>query len=238
MAEPLLFNGAFNTMVLGIPGWVWTLLMLVLILVFSNAYWILMFWNPLKPLHGLWRANWDKTDAALLADIDINLKLVSEARAKVIFNESIEDAKAGEKEWKNITSGQLGTTGTDIILDLGKWTNIGTTERYAIEEATDNWNLNNPEDQIHSFYKFQKYCMENKIEVDIPTLMAIDWIRIESAFPKKRNKAAYSGYIRQLAEKLDKEEKSKLDGMALWIIVGSVIVSGLFVLGKFLMHKP
>jgi hypothetical protein len=236
----LLFNGAFNTLILGIPGWVWVGLILGLLAVFTNAYWYFLFWSPLRPLHGLWKANWNKIDASLLSDIDMNLKLVSEARAKVIFNESIDDAKKNEKDWKDITSGQIGVTGTDIILDLGKWTVHDTNERYMIEEAADNWNMEHPDDQVHSFYKFMRYCEEGKISIELPTLMVVPWIRIESSFPdfKKRNPALYAGYIRQLSEKMDKDEKAKFDSMALYILIGSVLVSALFVIGKFLMHKP
>lgn len=233
-----LFNGMFNTLIMGLPGWIWAALLVGMILIFSNAYWWFLFWNPLKPLQGLWHANWNKTDAAILSDVNLNLKLVSEKFSKVIFNESITDAKKGEEDWKDITSGQIGITGTDIIMDLGKWTSKTSEERYIIEEAADKWNIKNPNDQVHSFSKFIEYVSKKKIEVDIKTSVLIDWIRIESAFPKMRKKAAYAGYIRQLAEKFDKEEKMKMDGIALYIIIAGVVVSVLFIIGKFLLHKP
>lgn len=233
-----LFNGSLNTLILGLPGWIWATLLLSIILIFSNAYWWFLFWRPLTPLHGLWHANWNKTDAAILSDVNLNLKLVSEKYSKVIFDESITNAKKGEEDWKDITSGQIGITGTDIIMDLGKWTSKTSEERYTIEENADEWNMNNPDDQIHSFSKFIDYVFENKITTTIKTKILIDWIRIESAFPKIRKKAAYAGYIRQLAEKLDAQEKTKLDGIALYIIIGGVAISALFILGKFLIHKP
>jgi len=238
MAQVLLFNGAFNTLIFGLPAWLWVTLFMAIFLVFSNAFWYFMFWSPLKPLHGLWKATWNRIDAVLLSDEDMNLKLVSEARGKLIFNEAIEEAKKAEKDWRNVTSGQIGIVGTDIILDLDKWTTPDTNTRYLIEEAVDEWNINNPDDQIHSFSKFMEYCEKGKISVEFPTMVYIDWIRLEAAFPKNRNKAAYAGYIRQLAEKLDKEERSKLTDVSLYIIGGAVIVSALFILGKFLLHKP
>jgi len=238
MATMVLFNGIFNTLVLGLPMWVYVILVIGILTCFTNAYWWFMFWSPLKPLHGLWKAIWTGMDAVLLSDENMTLKLTSEARAKLIFNESIEEARKNEKDWRDITSGQIGVVGTDIILDFEKWNVPDTNTRYAIEEAADAWNMEHPEDQIHSFAKFQDYCEQKKIYVDIPTMTYVDWIRIESSFPKKRNTAAYAGYIRQLAEKLDKEERSKMNDMALYLIGGSVIVSALFILGKFLMHKP
>lgn len=238
MAQVLLFNGVLNTLVLGIPSWIWVLIVLALMLVFSNAFWWFMFWSPIRPLHGLWRAAWGGTDAALLSDKDINLKLVSERGSKVIFDETIEDAKKNEKDWKNVTSGSFGVVGTDIILDLGKWTTPNTNERYMIEEAADQWNMEHPDDQIHSFYKFMTYIQEGKLEVATPTYMVVDWIRIESAFPKNRNTSGYAGYIRQLAEKLDKEEKKPFTDAAIYILIGSVLISALFIVSKFFLHKP
>jgi hypothetical protein len=233
-----LFGGLFNLVLLGIPVWIWVLLFMVLILVFSNAYWFFMFWSPLKPLHGLWTASWNKLDAALLSDINLNLKLVSEKYSKVIFDETLTEAKNSEQDWKEITSGQIGIVGTDIIIDIGKWTNPNSEERYIIEETADKWNMEHPDDQIHSFYKFTNYVMEGKIKLDIKTTETIDWIRIESAFPKTRKTASYAGYIRQLAEKLDKEERAKFDNIAIYLIVGSVSVSILLILSKFILHKP
>lgn len=237
MAEPL-FNGIFNTLYLGIPGWLWSTLILLILSIMTNAYWYFMFWSPLKPLHGLWKANWDKIDVALISDIHLNLRLVSERVSKVIFNESIKDAKSSELDWKEITSGQIGVIGTDIIVDIGKWTNTDSNDRYIIEEIADKWNIDNPDDQIHSFYKFIKYIEENKIKTDIKTHTMVEWIRIESAFPKMRKKAAYAGYIRQLAEKFDKEDKIKFDNMAVWLLGGSIGISALFIIGKFLISKP
>jgi hypothetical protein len=232
-----LFNGLFNTLLLGIPIWIWVLLFMVIILLFSNAYWYFFFWSPLKPLHGLWYANWNKHDAAMVSDINLNLKLVSEKNAKLIFNETVKEAKEGEIDWKEITSGQIGIVGTDIIIDIGKWTNPDSEDRYIIEEVVDKWNLDNPNNQIHSFYKFMNYVDEGKIKVDIKTKEVVEWIRIESAFPKTRKTAAYAGYVRQLAEKMDKEEGSKFDNYAIYILIGSVAVSALLIISKILLHK-
>jgi hypothetical protein len=233
-----LFNGLFNTLVAGIPIWLWLTLFIVLILLFSNAYWWFMFWSPLKPLHGLWYANWGRYDAAMISDINLNLRLVSEKYAKLIFNESVKEAKEGEIDWKEITSGQIGIVGTDIIIDIGKWTNINSEDRYIIQESADKWNIDNPNDQIHSFYKFMKYIEDGKIIVDIKTKETVDWIRIESAFPKTRKTAAYAGYVRQLAEKMDKEEGSKFDSYAIYILIGSIAISALLIISKILLHKP
>lgn len=234
MADPM-FNGIFNTLVIGIPAWAWIALVLVIVIAFSNALWWLLFWSPLKPLQGLWYANWNKADSALILDIDNNMKLISEYIGKLIFNETPAEAKKNEVDWREITSGQMGTVGTDIIADLGKWTVRNTEIRYILEEAADEWNINNPEDQIHSLSKLAKYIEEGKITVPIETTTIIPWIRIESAFPKNRKKASYAGYIRQLAEKMDKAEKTKMDSIALYIVIGGVVISALFVISKFLM---
>jgi hypothetical protein len=236
MAQVLLFNGALNTLVLGFPGYIWALFVLGILLVFTNAFHWLLFWNPLKALHGLWLATWGKTDAALIIDFDNYMTLVSEAKAKLIFeNADIKEAKKNEDGWKSTVSGQMGTIGTDIIIDLGKWTNPSTEERYLIQECADTWNLQHPDDQILSFGKFMKYCEDGYIECAIPTFVNIDWLRIESAFPKQRNTALYAGYIRQLSEKMDKLEKSKLDNVAIYILIVAGIVSVLMVVGKFFM---
>lgn len=239
MEQMVLFGGMFNQALFGLPLWIWILLIVILITAFSNVYWYVFFWSPLRPLHGLWTAFWNKKDTVLLSDIDMNFKLTSERDAKVIFDEGTTDAKNGELDWKEVTSGSFGTIGNDIILDLGRWTKKDSNEHHIIEEAADKWNMEHPEDQIHSFYKFMKYCEEGKItNIGIPIFMAVSWIRIEGAFPKKRNQAVYAGYIRQLAEKIDKEERSKLTNIAMYIIGGSVVVSALMIIGKFFLHKP
>jgi hypothetical protein len=238
MAQAYIFNGIFNTLVIGYPVWVWTLIGLVVVVLLTNMYWYFMFWSPLFPLHGLWRASWGKTDATLLSDKDINLKLTSERNSKVIFDETIEEAKKNEKGWKNVTSGSFGVVGTDIILDLDNWTKPNSEEKHIIQEAADNWNMDHPEDQIHSFYKFMQYLEDDKIDVAVPKHMLVEWLRIEAAFPKNRNTSGYAGYVRQLAEKLDKEQKQSFMDAAMYLLIGSGFISALFIIYKFIQHKP
>jgi hypothetical protein len=236
--EVIYFNGIFNNMMMGLPVYVWLFLFLLLTLVLSNVFWYMYFWNPITPFKGLFNAYKKGIDSALIGDINNNLNLVSESKAKLIFDEKIKEAKEGERDWKDTTSGQIGVVGTDIITDLSNWTKPESEEHIAVAEAADKWNMDHPDDQIHSFNKFINYAKDNKLEVMTPIFVVIDWIRIESAFPKSRLKSFFAGYVRQLAEKMDDAEQNKLNQMGYYILLGSIGLSALMIIGKFILHKP
>ena len=238
MAVGYIFNGMFNTVMLGLPTYWWAIILGFLLLGMSNLMWYNLFWKPLAPFHGLYKAYTTQKDAAFLGNLNNSLKLVSEQEAKVIFNESIDEAKKGERDWADTISGQIGVVGTDIILDTDNWTKRTTDEHYRIEELADAWNIEHPDDQVRSYSKFVRYIENGNIECDIPSFVVIDWTRIENALPRERLKSAFAGYVRQLAERMDDAELNKLNNVGMWMLGGSIVISIIFALGKFIMHKP
>ena len=114
----------------------------------------------------------------------------------------------------------------EIILDMGRWTVQNSPQHRAIENYCRFWNQQYPNDQIHSYMKFQKYLMSGKLQkvYPVPEIIRISdtvpWQRIDAAFPLNFDPNEYAGKIRQMAVDIENESKSPFNKYAIYILAG------------------
>ena len=122
-------------------------------------------------------------------------------------NMDVEIAKKLQNyEWDDRSSSiSIGGTDTDIVLDSNRWTVKNSPQHKAIVNYCEIHNDGNPNDQIHSYMKFQRYLNEGKIAATgalavIEPQTIVPWVRIDSAFPIDVEDNEQAGARRQHAE--------------------------------------
>ena len=229
MSMGLLFDGALNGAIFGFPLWFWVCFLLSVIIVVANFLWWWFFWVPLEPLHGHYFAYRKGVNSALVFDDNINLKLVTEGQAKLIFNESVEDAKELQKDWDEYPAGHIGTVHTDLIFDAKHWSSPKSRHTENIESMAEEWNVHHEDDQIRTYGKLIDYIRAGKItsppgfEYEI----VVPWNRIKAQYPEVRKPAMKDGYVRQFANKMELVDKKQLSTNIplLVLIFGGFIVA-------------
>jgi hypothetical protein len=220
----LLFDGVFNKAAMGLPIYIWILLILLLFAVFSCVLWYVLFWMPLKPLHGLFEAYMKKQFVAFVFDYNLKFILKSERNAKLLYDESIGAAKKAQPDWDDAPSGRIGKVQTDLIFDGDRWTEIGSPARKEIDACVQVWNeaqeykTEREKDEIHTLIKFARYLHEGKVACNIRKEIIVPWIRIKSSLVTK-SRGQWAGYIRQLANDMQAVDKSDYTMFGVYILV-------------------
>lgn len=217
----LLFGGVLNTLVLGIQIYYWLILVFGIAAVGSYVGWYVLFWSPLKPLWGLFYAAIRHEQVAFTFDSNLNFVLKSEKKAKLIFNETPEQAKKAQKVWDYSPSGMIGKTTADLILDADRWTELDSPARQEIDKAVTIWNEAHPgTDEIHTLLRFGALLQSGMITCPIDSTITVPWLRIRSAFAPK-SMGAFGGYCRQIAKLSESKKQEDINQYAIWILVFS-----------------
>ena len=220
----LLFGGVMNTLILQLQLYIWCILAMFLMLVGSYFGWYFLFWEKLRPLWGLFHAHMRKESAAFTFDKNLNFVLKSEKKAKLIFDETVGEAKKAQKVWDHSPSGMIGRVQTDLIFDEGEWTDVSSPNRQEIDKAVVMWNETNPEDEIHTLIMFGHLLQTGKIQCPIDKDIVIPWLRIRAAMTPK-SIGNFAGYIRQLSETIGVESVQNLNNYGILILVACGLIS-------------
>jgi hypothetical protein len=220
----LLFGGVLNTLALGLQVYYWIILALAIAAVGSYVGWHVLFWSPLKPLWGLFYAAIRHEQVAFTFDSNLNFVLKSEKKAKLIFNETPEQAKKAQKVWDYSPSGMIGKTTADLILDADRWTELDSPARQEIDKAVTIWNEAHPgTDEIHTLLRFGALLQAGMITCPIDSTITVPWLRIRSAFSPK-SMGAFAGYTRQLAKLSEQTKQEDLNKYGIYILVFSLLI--------------
>lgn len=239
----------------------WIILALLFALGMTEVIPRVMFWQPLAPFQGLWKAFKTRTNAAFMFDEKLNWSLTSEAGAKLIFDASdydiiegklnrfrawlsgadfsVQVAKKLQGDWEEAPLVTIGRTPTDLVFDAHHWTYTESREREEIVKVVEEYNPDHPEDEIHTLSKAYRYAIEGKIKLpdNIKLKIKIPWARIDGAFPKLRNDAAWAGFLRSLARKLRENEQMPLNKYALYLMLFFLGIYALMVIMYFWRHR-
>lgn len=229
-------GGIFSGMFFGVQIYFWLFLIAAIAIITSHLLWWGLFWLPLHPFYGLHTARKNKTNAAVIFDLQLIYELISEKDAKLVYPETVEQAREYQKTWDEAPCAIISGVPTDLVLDSDNWTRSKSPQRRQIEQCIDFWNENHPEDEIHSLSKFQKKLLLGHIicPADVKKTTTVSWLRIDSAFPLARAEAAWAGYKRLLATLLTKEEQAGDTGKYFFYILGfSAVICLLMFLMKF-----
>ena len=125
----------------------------------------------------------------------------------------------------------------DIVVDMDKWTIAGSPQHNAIIRIAQEWNENNPKDQIHSYHKFQRYLDMKLVYLTTELTMefTISWQRIDAAFPLDLDKNEWAGKVRQMAKDREEGETIKLNQFALYILIGGLLIAVLILIMRFVL---
>lgn len=146
-------------------------------------------------------------------------------------------------EWEDSPSSvSLGGTDTDIILDSDSWTVDGSRQHREIVEYCEIHNEANPNDQIHSYMKFQKYLSEGKITPSenylqhVKPTMIVPWSRIDAVFPTSIKDNEEDGARRQQAKDDDEAAKNEFSKYIPYVLGGGFIFAVVIVVARIVVH--
>ena len=124
----------------------------------------------------------------------------------------------------------------DIVVDCDNWTIRTSKQHKAVSKAAREWNELHPEDQVHSYQKFQVYLESGKMTCPegITISRIVPWQRIDAAFPLDLDKNEWAGKIRQMAKDQEGADSANLNKFAIWILVLGVIFAFVLLLFRFI----
>lgn len=125
----------------------------------------------------------------------------------------------------------------DIIVDMDNWTIKGTPQHKAIVQSAKNWNKVNPDDQIHSYQKYQRYINDPTKGLACPPELKkgvmVPWSRIDAAFPLDLDDNEWAGKKRQMAKDRETEEEGQLWKYIIYVFIGEVGIAALLLIIRF-----
>ncbi len=224
MAFSLFLGGALNWSVFGIPYYLWIILFMIIIgLIIGACFWF-FFWWKLTPYHGIFWAHIRKIGASFVFDENQHFDLITDRSAKVIFNETFAQAQDAEDDHTESQPATLGKVRCDFIFDPDKWTYPNSIQHRTIEDIADQWNENNPDDQIRTLSKFSKYLSDgvfdngfaDKIKV-LKRHYIVPWWRIKAMYKPRKLDDVY-GFTGSLATMIEETENPSYNAYA-WIFL-------------------
>lgn len=287
MAGTILFLGGIFNIVdpffgLTIYQWFW-----IMITFASICVWLAFrygVWEKYRVLWGLYDAFKAMSNAVFIFNMNLQIELWSEARAKCIFDYSKnkyegfskewlgfkgwiekflfnyatvyldEDElnplmaviykyghrnmdkeiarKLQNNEWESKPTVTVGGTDSEIILDADNWTlrDPPSPQHKAVESFCEVWNEGNSTDQIHTYFKFQRYLNNGRIDLSkIPSLngkikqkIGVPWVRIDATFPVAIEDNEEAGARRQQAEDEMTADKNAINKFIPYILGGGL----------------
>lgn len=151
-------------------------------------------------------------------------------------NKDVEIARKLEGgDWERSATVVCGGVPVDIVVDMDRWTIKNTKEHKAIQRTARVWNEANPDDQVHSYRKYQDYLMNRNIPVpeELHASVLIPWQRIDAAFPLDLDENEWAGKKWQKAKENSEEDDMFIRKITIYIIVGGLAFAAVLFLGRF-----
>ena len=150
---------------------------------------------------------------------------------------SVHTAKLLQGDWDEYPLVTIGQTPSELIFDAYHWTDARSVDREQIAKCVDIYNETNPNDEIHSLSKFYRYATMKQPKIVCPGVkltVTVPWVRVDAAFPLKRYKASWAGFLRQMAEDLAGKMQGDINRFAILIACLGVVICILMFIGKWL----
>jgi len=140
-------------------------------------------------------------------------------------------------EWERFPSVVCGGVPVDIIVDTDNWTIRTTAQHKAIEREALVWNENNPDDQVHSYSKFQRYLLLGKIICpELKKDHPVSWTRINAGFTTDMEATEYTGKIIHMSEQQYNEEQLSKNKLGWGVLLGGVGFAILILIVRLITH--
>jgi hypothetical protein len=140
-------------------------------------------------------------------------------------------------DWERSPSAVCGGVPLDIIIDTDNWTLRKSEQHKAIERCCLLWNESNPDDQIHSYSKFQKKLLAKEIQCPgIKQDHVVSWTRVDAGFPMDLEESDWAGKRRQMAEQEFNQDAISKNKMALYVLLAGVGLAFMIVAIRLITH--
>jgi hypothetical protein len=140
-------------------------------------------------------------------------------------------------EWDRSPSVNCGGVDVDIVIDTDNWTIRSSPQHRAIERCASLWNETNPDDQIHSYSKFQRKLLEGKIECpEVKKETWVDWTRIDKGFTTNMEASEYIGKKIQMAEMEFNKDEAMKNRLALYVLLAGVGLAVMITAIRLITH--
>ncbi len=139
-------------------------------------------------------------------------------------NKDVEIARLLQNgEWERSPSAVCGGVPLDIVIDTDNWTLRKSPQHKAIEIVAQQWNDANPNDQIHSYSKFQKKLTAGEIQCpELKKIHEVTWTRVDTGFPMDLEESDWAGKRRQMAEQEYNEDQITKNRLAWYVLAGGL----------------
>lgn len=140
-------------------------------------------------------------------------------------------------KWERSASVVCAGVPVDIVVDMDRWTIPESRQHAAIIKSARRWNEANPTDQVHSYQKYQKYLLENKIACppELQITAIVPWQRIDAAFPLDLDENEWAGKKWQKSKDDDEEDAGAMMKIAMYLLVAGLAVDVLILLFRFIL---
>jgi hypothetical protein len=140
-------------------------------------------------------------------------------------------------DWERSPSAVCGGVPLDIIIDADNWTLRKSPQHKAIERAALLWNESNPDDQIHSYSKFQRKLLAGEIQCpEVKKDTVVSWTRIDAGFPMDLEESDWAGKRRQMAEQEFNQDAISKNKMALYVLIAGVGLAVMITAIRLITH--
>lgn len=131
-------------------------------------------------------------------------------------------------EWDHYPVVNCGGIPVEMVFDSDHWCERKSRQHKAIVRSARAHNLANPNDQVHTYTKFQKY-IDNGI-IKQPPEIKMDylapWIRIDQGFPTNLKNVDWAGKLRQMAKTKENKNAGEASKYTMILIIAGV---GMFI---------
>ena len=238
----LFLGGMFNQSFLGIQYYLWLMFLLLFVGLCISAIFYFFFWMKLKPYHGVFWSHLRKTGASSVFDEHMHFDLITERSAKVIFNEPFKAAQEAENDTTVAQTATIGSVSMDFIFDPDKATYPDSTTHVKIEDVSEQWNTNNPTDQVRTLIKFYRYLLEGKFDdgydtTGIKRFFLVPWSRVRMMY-KERQESGYFGFVMSLASLINASEEDKFNQYGIFLLMMFGGIDVMMFIAWIIMRKP
>ena len=153
-------------------------------------------------------------------------------------NKDVEIARRMQNgEWERYPSVECSGVDVEIIIDTDNWTIRHTPQHKAIEREARAWNKNNPDDQVHSYAKFQKKLLSGDIICpEVKKEFLVDWTRINRGFTTNMEASEYVGKTIQMSEAEYNADTVFKNQIALYILFAGLGLAALLIIVRAAIH--
>jgi hypothetical protein len=251
-------GGIANHTFFFVPYYIWVIVALFVMETIAVALWWFFFWWPLTPYHGVFWATigfrikslWSvipwphytgKTGISIVFDENMNMDFITDRSSKVIFAETFKSAQEAENENIQTPSATIGSVLADFVFDPYKWTYPNSPQHKIIEDIAEDWNLQNPTDQVRTLPKFMRYLKEGKFTHEsvrlLKTSYLVSWSRIDMMFTD-RDEGSTFGWVESLANKIVETANAVYNQFAIPILILFGCVDIMYFIAWIIMRRP